>query len=624
MKKRLFIGLAVRAPTGMTALPKVHEAARKMADFADASPDYDDAILLTDEHDDLSADVIEAALPQSLLLDRPRIHVYFCGHGAIMDGAEIWYLTDGQGSWRERVDVMAFREVLASYGPEQLCIFSDACQIPTHHSTKASAILDEYQGAAGRPEIDVFRATIEGEPAFASKTDGPLFTKAVTEALTAQPAASAFDDLLQKAYGRDVVTNNSLAIYLRNNLPDYAALFGKNQHPELSPALVYHDNDYVKMPQLTSGGSGNYANNANGTNPFPPHPGACAAGATPYGSARLSSLPTATMRSATAINNALTESDSETREPFWYAGVETADVMEAQSRLFVSVNGQRPIESLNIDLHPFGFSNTRRPAGIYNGFAYFDRSDGLNGDGSLRSALLRVDDTFVPLSLGLSWNLSLLVGLYLTDEPERSGAYALGWHEVGMGSPPRPRLSPMRILKGLLNGKLGADAIAQIAAEMRFAKHYDPLFGIVAAYLYDRAGDIDAIRRMCYFYPAHGQAIPFDIAMLARLPLQIVPGEGFFTDVPAVWEDIRAKEADLPEFVWQHTQDIGMAPVSGLVPTLRLGWSRMAYTAERGSTLREIAELRDMLSMTSIASVAGYDKGRALRDRLEKLFRTGT
>ncbi|MGO4835024.1 hypothetical protein AB4144_22475, partial [Rhizobiaceae sp. 2RAB30] len=67
---------------------------------------------------------------------------------------------------------------------------------------------------------------------------------------------------------------------------------------------------------------------------------------------------------------------------------------------------------------------------------------------------------------------------------------------------------PMEVLKALMTGLLTADLVQPLAAQLRDLKHKDPLYGIAAAYLYDRIGDLDGIRRMCLFYADHKQGVP--------------------------------------------------------------------------------------------------------------------
>ncbi|MGO4843048.1 hypothetical protein AB4144_63330, partial [Rhizobiaceae sp. 2RAB30] len=78
-------------PTGMDSLPGVHDVIRRIARYATRSSEYDPPILFLDEEGQrVTAEQIQKDLTADILVDRPRIMVYFCGHGAFLNGQEIW------------------------------------------------------------------------------------------------------------------------------------------------------------------------------------------------------------------------------------------------------------------------------------------------------------------------------------------------------------------------------------------------------------------------------------------------------------------------------------------------------------------------------------------------------
>lgn len=622
-KKRLFIAIAVQAPDAMTPLPGVHEAAEKMAEFARISDSYDDPLIITDAAQSVTSERLQNALIPAVLLGRPRINVYFCGHGAFMDGTEVWYLSEGQHSWRERVDVMALRDVLATYAPAQISIFSDACQTPETHATKASAILDEQRGSHTPPDIDIFRATIRGSEAFATQDEGPLFSKVMTEALCAQPPDTALDIPLKQGFGRDVVSSQSLKIYVKNNLPDYAAMNGVHQHPEMMPGTVFDTNDYLEVFAPTSFTAGHGAGDGDEIESLGFEDGIerNLPGGQPATIQTYQDLDQRT-RSPQALESALNDSISEWRTPFWNDATGTADVFEADTRFIVQVDGFTRDAPYDIRLHLANTVDDLLPSKIVAPFAHFSKDVLLEGPTPAQTGILQVDDVYIPLALGISWNLSLIANVRIIDpsDSDISGAHVIGWHETGLGDIDRPAISPMQALKGLLNGYLGADAIAPIADELRQYKHFDPLFGIVSAYLYDRAGDIDAIRRLGYFYARYGQAIPIDIALLARLPLRSSPYGGFEVDIPETPEDISARESGLSSYVWQATEAQPEAIVSGVTPILRAGWVRMQRLVPEGSPLKAFTKFDDHLTSAPFSSVRGHEAGRALINLVRRAY----
>jgi len=608
--KRLFVGIAVAKPKGMTVLPEVYPALEKMAEFARISDRYDDPILISDEKKDVTSARIEAELIQDVLLDRPRISVYFCGHGAFNDGEEIWYLTDGQNSWRERVNVLPFRDVLATYGPDQISIFSDACQTPVTHPTGGSAILADYRGSFAPPDYDIFRATIRGEAAFADPKDGPLFTKAMIGALNKSPPADALDEPMLKGFQRRIVTNQSLKKYVKRHLPDYAALSGQKQHPELMPCLTYYDNDYLELPPTPgSGGDDDKTTGAQTDRP-------------------VSHMSLDKGRSDEDLGAALDDSRSEWREPFWAEAGQAAEMLQDQSRFLVRTSDKYGMtrDDATLRFHPADSDKVIAPVDRLNDFAFFPMNMFATEMERGPSGVLQVEDLFVPLPLGISYNLTFIAKIALFSpekgEPDASGPDVIGWREVGFGELPTPGISPMQALKGLLNGYLGADTIAPIAASLRGVKHVDPLYGIVAAYLYDRAGDINSIRRLCYFYNYYAQAIPFDIALLSRLPLRQDEGGGFTIDVPAIPKDTEAEWAGLPDYVWIATEARDRAFVSGVTPILRAGWTRLRMLARGDHPAHVFSDLDSALTAAPFSCVRGMTKGEDLIGRVRAVYQS--
>lgn len=146
---------------------------------------------------------------------------------------------------------------------------------------------------------------------------------------------------------------------------------------------------------------------------------------------------------------------------------------------------------------------------------------------------------------------------------------------------------------------------------MRIAKHADPMLGIISAYLYNNIGDIDNIRRMCYFYHIHDQDVPFDIAMLAGVPLEHDKGRNCFViTVPAVKEVPKTHRGDNePEFTCCATPEL-TTDVAGISPLLRAGWQLLRNSKHR--IHQQCGDLVDYLTAAPISTFAGIDVGNTL------------
>jgi hypothetical protein len=124
-------------------------------------------------------------------------------------------------------------------------------------------------------------------------------------------------------------------------------------------------------------------------------------------------------------------------------------------------------------------------------------------------------DLFTALPLHRQLWCTAIINKGRDTDGTAGGVELLAWG--GRYPPPPSRLTAAEALKGLSGGTLNAEDAAILAADMRYLKHADPMYGIVAAYLYNAIGDVSNIRRMCYYYHKNKQDVPFDIAMLAQL-----------------------------------------------------------------------------------------------------------
>ncbi|TPE47874.1 hypothetical protein [Amaricoccus solimangrovi] len=593
-RNRLFIGIAVKSPEGMKSLPGIHQVMARMADYARQNPKYDDPIILTDQKDPVTSDLIIKLLPEDLLLERPRITVYFCGHGAYSEGTEIWYLSRGRSHWRERVDVLAFRDVLTTYAPEQVTMFSDACQVPDSHPTKFSPILDEYSGSRTQTDYDTFRATCRGQPAFAAPNGEPLFSNLLTQALSAKPPRAAFDTIDLQERGRRVVTSQSLRTFIADKLPDAAALIGKEQYPDLTPTYIYPNNDYLDLGAELSGLGFGPVTSSSDAKPAP-------------------NVEDPRTRDAAHLHLILNASASDLRREFWENGAESARKFNVAEDLFVSVNGggrdDTPIRLFVGDGQP------RHSIDPANGFVRF----ALGATARQSTMTLQSGDLYIPLPQSAKSGplaVQLLTGA--GDGGLAPGAWSVAWYPTETPSQVS-ELNPMRLFEAFLKGTLPTGAIKSIAGDLSGMPHADPLLGVIAAHLLDRIGDIAAIRRLCRFFVQRADAVPFDIALLARLTMRW-SHRGYRIDLPEVPRDERGDAAGLPDLVWQQAGAVAEVPVAGIVPLLRAGWSRLGTLTDPGFASRRFLELDEALTGAPIATLGGHAAGKRFLTLMQHLF----
>ena len=103
----------------------------------------------------------------------------------------------------------------------------------------------------------------------------------------------------------------------------------------------------------------------------------------------------------------------------------------------------------------------------------------------------------------------------------------------------------------------------------------NPLLGVIAAWLYDAAGDRDSVRRLTMLYAEHRQPVPFDIALLAGVPgrrgrdglirIDLQPGEVAIS-CRTVWY-AATKSFSVPGFTSNLAISVTAEPASRTPPT---------------------------------------------------------
>jgi hypothetical protein len=177
-------------------------------------------------------------------------------------------------------------------------------------------------------------------------------------------------------------------------------------------------------------------------------------------------------------------------------------------------------------------------------------------------------------------------------------------------APPQVAKATEDALGELERGAIRANEATDLAVELRQGKHADPVRGVISAYLYDSLGDVESIRRMAFYYIEHGQAIPYDIALLAQLEGERFHDGLLWVTVPAV--PSREPRTDQERRVgWTHSATPkATGAVAGFWPWLRQGWAFLDEPAADGSTLVlpgliEVAAELTSARFTTLSSTGG-------------------
>ena len=617
MRPPLFIAIAVHKAQGMDVLPGVIESIDGIAAWA-RNAGYD-VVQIDDRATpvvmDRIKDELTPAKPGSyerdpaLLLDRPRIIVYFCGHGLHAPQDQYWILTPGPQQGNHRISASTFRDVLATYGPMQVGILSDACRSPEAVTGTARSPVDQYDAAHRVVQKDNFISAQMGAASFAMPAkDGAsaycVFSRVLLRALSAPAEKDALSPVYLKL-NEHKVSSESLADYLEKYVPDAALDIGKLQTPQCDPGFRAFDDVYVEFP---TGAAGTSMASASGSDIFLHHTG-------PATTAISSDDP--------KQNERFLLSRSEWRRPYVRDLVSEILLLKGKSPgygvpgpLLLSSEFAEPRVSLpGTEFNGPNVGELLQKPNKFRGTTIMvEGGKGFANSGRSSVYLAHAGPWHCAITMHHNLWCTAILDNYGSEPGARGGTELLTWGDwVDPGEEHLridSRLSAAEALKGLSSGALSTRDIPRLASDMRYEKHVDTMYGIIPAYLYHRIGDVDNIRRMCSFYNVHNQDVPFDIALLTQLRLLPRPDGGFFVDVPpipAIPPEMR--QPDLPDFAWQATAHVTVN-VAGVTPTLRLGWQMLVFS--KHAMHRKCLELAEHLTESSIATLYGDVAGARL------------
>ncbi len=617
MTKPLFVAIGVHKAAMMPELDGVLTSVEKLSNWA-AGQGYE-VVRIDDQKGRVTVDRIKEELTPfdaatrdrdpKRLLDRPRIVVYFCGHGLHAPQDQYWILSAGPNQPNDRISAVGFRDMLATYGPQQIAFISDACRSALVVQGLASSVVDSYEGLAEAIQKDNFFSSRDGQASFVvpSKDGKPaycVFSSVLMRALS-EPAEREALDKLYLQTGRMVVSSQSLATYLEQKVPVAALDVGKLQVPQCDPGFRPVINDYVDFGHVV-----------------PPSPDEAKAGQVTIARGR-----------AEAQNDRIKRSRSEWRRPYVenlqpFIGPVLSRFIALYGRgpLLLSSNSEAPnVESAEL-LPTVSIPETENLiqhigahrqwwSRRWNLIALVDKPFADSGRSGV--AVVRMADFYTALPLHHRLWCTAIMDKGQDPTGTAGGLELLAWGEQYPPPPPPPKLSAAEALKGLSARTLNAEDTAILAEDMRYMKHADPMYGIVAAYLYNAIGDVSNVRRMCYYYKWHDQDVPFDIAMLAQLELKRRPDGGFYVEVPEVAElPAGERRTDAPSFVWEKTPAVTVN-VAGVTPLVRTGWQHIQ--ASRHAVHQRCWDLTAHLTDSPISTFQGHEVGARLIEVLKEL-----
>lgn len=628
---------------GLAPLPGAVNGARQIAAWA-AAAGYDVA-LVTDEATEgkpnpVTITRVEKALMRLLtgsedeaewdaaVVDPPeRVIVYFAGHGLrTMSSSDVWLLSRSYKDQRA-IGVVELQDMLKTYLPGKIAIISDACRDAAvqHDNLRLQALavipIGPYDPSTkDQIDIDRFLAVPEMSSAFMLRS-GPnqparcIFTSVLLEALRGTEQ-SAFDQ-----DRTDEITSQSIARYLRRNVPLRGASYQVEMKPQSYPCWFDPDT-YVTRAELAAmtlppldpwpdtaqagsqgaADSGDIFKSVGGAegvtrgHSAPPSPQRSSPGGlvgfwkNMFGGSTGAEMPSGGPGSIDPSPRGNADDPwaqpSDGYDP-WLSDDERAQLdrertalteqiaaltakqqrIEAalargdrathyESECGLTVAGAEPLEPRVTG------TATVNPDGQFPGSWQIDFHTG--------TPIGRSTPLLAPMQGGQAV-ATLALGGYITDcIMEAEGCVAASFRRVWLATDIRLR-SETLIASGAFAEATADDALDWVAG-LRGAEPFDPMLGVLAAYLFHRSGQTCSVRRLAPLYAAQSLPLPFDIALLAGAPVVPADDGTMLCKLPAVSKrPPRTPEQKMLVAELGACAELDI-PVAGAFPLMRQGW----------------------------------------------------
>lgn len=538
--------------------------------------------LLTDESEDLTVSRLRNELESLLDPSKMPIHrmiLYFAGHGLIREAEEaLWLMSD----WREEqraVAVEVLKRRLFAHNIQQISIIADSCRTLPNSMLTADLTPDGVLGLGpvqppNNPPIDRFTAAQDGAAAFMVPGENPdedrcLFSGVLMEGLWGMKDG-AFSKLI-----KEKVTSRSLAAFLQAEVPQRATFYKQTLRPIVIPSFP-EDDDIYFYP-----GSGNPPARP----AFSPWPSPTATAETEERAEEVAEdiANVRSLRDDRRFSDAVRE----------VSHSELVTKMRSQDRPvafethagFVVDSPVRAIwtaQGVEAERHPT--PNWWRLNSLANPRLTTSSPVLIEFENDLFAAAVALPEFIGTLTLD-DRGVSALI--YRRVHSERNTAAAAEWAVGQMES-----------------DALRADAVTDLATQLRQDKHSDPVLGVISAYLYDSIGDIDNIRRMAFFYADFPQSIPYDLALLADLPVEVHDGV-LRAYVPAVARREPRTEAERMNYWTYSATPQRQGEIGGFWPWMRQGWGFLDDSSGETSALitPHLAEVKRHLTSARFTTV---------------------
>lgn len=567
------LAIGVRKSGQLPALDGAIADAHAFAEWANSRSEPYLTTIITDEETTapVTVDRLRAEINRILEEDVARLLIFYSGHGISAQGGDYWLLSNYNRDGDEAVNLSQSMRNARRLGIGQIAIFSDACRssLNTAAYVGGRVIFPIPRGARTLSRYDEFLSTDIGYAAQEVAGDDPAKSYGVFSRCLLTALHGLEPDAIERRAPRKVITSITLANWLEKAVPLQSGKIpgAAVQYPSITTGWRAPDDEYAEFTTVQES-SANLEESGTGRRKLLDWV------------SRQRDMGLAERR---ALRNAAQAKIAESK-----AAREKA--VDERTGAFLAACDRDPVAP--------GHSLTILGAKIIDVVApsgeeveLFEQKElwHVRGGGAPQPIALRTaNELWLPATLLPDFNGTLVVG----DGGVESLNYAPPRDSFERELSHRSEETVARWNALLSVGRAVQTAeLTDFADEVRGLKHVNPAFGILAAYAYERAGRIDEVASVAWYFLNRNEFVPFDVWALLKAygdPAQLTAAHGYVPERPVV---------------------------AGGVPLVTRGWSLIDPDQDRSADLTKLRRgLKDSV-WTTFDAAAGVEFARMIADR---------
>lgn len=591
-KFAISVGVA-QAGTKLAYLPGAILDAKKFAAWARG--DGYRTTLITDEKREVRADRIGGAVRRALKAGPGRLLIYYSGHGTASQIGDLWLLSGIDEDSDEVINVNLSMINAKRQPIHQIAVFADACRssVDDMATIGGRSIFPRTKQRTSQPDWEHFFATGSGSAAQEASGGDPalaygIFSQCLFEALE----GDAMGAVEQRGRSGLVVASAGMKRWLLEAVPRRSGAVGgaQVQFPDIqlaweAPNDVYATLDPRKLPDLEK-------MHPEARKDFIPFDhGMDDGGIDDFVTGHAHRYPDGRGREIKRRRAERNRRDAAGR----------ARVAEAEDAIAQATEQTR--ERLVVGAQVWGCGVSVFGAEVDRIAVRGSTLDVSERDGGVQIRAFTDKPRTIAIRLdGGNWFATVLLPDFVTLATVSDGAVIGLAHRKEYQSPDKAHEKLLRdwtILMG--ESAAPAEVFLDTAQRIRVGKHRNPSLGILAAYAYERAGDLRGIDSMIGYFAAEHQPIPYDLALLSTYALRRRRGQLRFV-----------------EPVRHHQGSLSDVTIAGSFPLMGRGWSmldpanRSVHPALIGLRSGLLPSLGTMLNPAAGERLAGLIEGGEL------------